>query len=293
MMSTLTDAQRLEIVNEATSWIGTPWHHEARVKGVGVDCVMLLCEVYERVGLLPHVVPARYPQDIMLHKGQEVVLGYLDLYGAEVETPQLGDVVVYRFARSFSHAGIYAGERENRACLSARADGASDQRRRWRSRRSAATLLRNAWRLTMGGLFGRGNAQNATQPTIAQGIRVQSSVYGKAIPIVYGTNRLSGNLLWYGSFTAIPVASPQGGGGKGGGNASGGTQSYTYTAAVAIALCEGWSHQRYRIYLVQHEHTQRRCWSAVPAAQLGFSFFPGSYTQAPWSYLSTNFPSKR
>lgn len=109
---TLNDSQRDSIVKEALSWIGTPWHHEARVKGRdgGVDCVMLLCEVYERVGVLPHVIPVHYAMDIMLHRGNEVVLGYLEQYGVEVEAPSIGGVVVYRFARSFSHAGIYVGD---------------------------------------------------------------------------------------------------------------------------------------------------------------------------------------
>jgi cell wall-associated NlpC family hydrolase len=107
----VTPEQRLRILEEAREWIGTPWHHEARVKGRngGVDCVMLLCEVYERAGVLPHIVPHHYPIDVMLHRSKEVVIPYLERYGMEVESPDVGDTVVYRFGRSFSHAAIYAG----------------------------------------------------------------------------------------------------------------------------------------------------------------------------------------
>jgi NlpC/P60 family putative phage cell wall peptidase len=33
---------RDEFIAEARTWIGTPYHHQARVKGVGVDCVGLV-----------------------------------------------------------------------------------------------------------------------------------------------------------------------------------------------------------------------------------------------------------
>ena len=44
--SVMSDAQRAAVVAEARSWIGTPYHHAADVKGHGVDCAMLLIRVY-------------------------------------------------------------------------------------------------------------------------------------------------------------------------------------------------------------------------------------------------------
>lgn len=44
--------KNLEAVAEAMTWLGTPYHHQGRVKGVGVDCATLLCEVYKEVGLM-------------------------------------------------------------------------------------------------------------------------------------------------------------------------------------------------------------------------------------------------
>ena len=41
-------AKNLEAVQEALTWLGTPYHHQGRVKGVGVDCGTLICEVYEK-----------------------------------------------------------------------------------------------------------------------------------------------------------------------------------------------------------------------------------------------------
>lgn len=77
-----------------------------RARGAGVDCVMLLCEVYEAAGVLPHVVPAYYPIDIMMHRSIEPVLPYMERYGVEVDQPAAGDAVVYKFGRSYSHAAI-------------------------------------------------------------------------------------------------------------------------------------------------------------------------------------------
>src|SRR5437868_4866381 len=77
------------------------------------------------------------------------------------------------------------------------------------------------------------------QPTVLHTLRVQTSAYGQGMPIVYGQNRIPGKLIWYGDFTPIAQTSKQASGGKGFGGGTTKTTSYTYTAAVAIALCEG------------------------------------------------------
>lgn len=73
-----------EAVKEALTWLGTPYHHQGRVKGVGVgvDCGTLICEVYEKVGLMDHLDPRPYPPDCHMHQmGQrylEFILGVCD-----------------------------------------------------------------------------------------------------------------------------------------------------------------------------------------------------------------------
>lgn len=47
-----TDPRRLAVIDEARSWIGTPYRHQACVKAVGVDCTMLIRAVGEAVGVL-------------------------------------------------------------------------------------------------------------------------------------------------------------------------------------------------------------------------------------------------
>jgi cell wall-associated NlpC family hydrolase len=103
----MTDPIRTAIVAEATTWLGTPFHHQGRVKGAGVDCAMLLAEVYERSGLTPRVDPGYYPPDWHLHRDAERYLDRLLMYARELDRPPLpGDVSVFRFGRTFSHGAI-------------------------------------------------------------------------------------------------------------------------------------------------------------------------------------------
>lgn len=102
---------RDEIVKEAESWLGTPYHHQAMVKGAGVDCAMILVAVYGKVGLLPEGFdPRPYPHDWHLHRDAERYLGHLLRFGYEVDAPERGDIAVWKFGRTFSHGGILVGQ---------------------------------------------------------------------------------------------------------------------------------------------------------------------------------------
>jgi NlpC/P60 family putative phage cell wall peptidase len=101
------DRVRAAVVTEAESWIGTPFHHAARIKGAGVDCLMLLAEVYERAGVAPHVAPPFYVPDWHLHRDAERYLEGLTRYAHEISDPPLpGDIALFRFGRTFSHGAI-------------------------------------------------------------------------------------------------------------------------------------------------------------------------------------------
>lgn len=100
-------AERLAVVQEALTWLGTPWHHQGRVKGAGVDCAMLLAECYEAAGLTTRVEPEPYPQDWHLHQGEELFQQEVERHAAKVDrTPLPGDIVLYRFGRTASHGAI-------------------------------------------------------------------------------------------------------------------------------------------------------------------------------------------
>ena len=99
--------QRQAIVDEAKSWLGTPYHHQANIKGVGVDCGMILIEVYAAVGLIEHFDPRPYPVDWHMHRDSERYLAEVLPRATEITIPpQAGDIVVCRYGRTFSHSGI-------------------------------------------------------------------------------------------------------------------------------------------------------------------------------------------
>jgi cell wall-associated NlpC family hydrolase len=100
-------SDREQLALEARSWLGTPYHHHGRVKGVGVDCAMLLAEVFERCGLIDRPEPGFYPVDWHEHRREELFIGWIESCGArETESPAVGDVAVFRFGRTYSHGAI-------------------------------------------------------------------------------------------------------------------------------------------------------------------------------------------
>jgi hypothetical protein len=75
----------------------------------------------------------------------------------------------------------------------------------------------------------------ANEPRAIHQLNLQSSAYGIARPLLYGLNRLAGNILWVDNFQAHE--NRQSSGSKQGGRVV--SVSFTYTASVIIGLCEG------------------------------------------------------
>lgn len=105
-------AERAAVAEEALSWLGTAYHHHARIKGVGVDCAQLLCGVYEACGLVKPVETGAYAVDWHLHHSEEKFSGWMAQYAHLVQDGPLkvGDVCLWRFGRTFSHGSIYVGD---------------------------------------------------------------------------------------------------------------------------------------------------------------------------------------
>ncbi len=101
------------------------------------------------------------------------------------------------------------------------------------------------------------------------------------VTLLYGTNRLPPNLVWFGDFTAIAHTEKQEGGKGGGGGGS--NTTYTYTASFLHALCEG------------PIHSVRRGWVnkevlSDPATK--FQLLNGALDQSPWSHLVGHHPDE-
>lgn len=105
--SSVIAAQRQAVLDEAASWIGTPYHPCARVKGAGADCLTFIAGVYEAAGLIEPVDLAPYPPDWHLHHDEERYLkGVLD-YCVEIDADPLpADIALWRFGRCYSHGAI-------------------------------------------------------------------------------------------------------------------------------------------------------------------------------------------
>src|SRR5271170_5398783 len=69
-------------------------------------------------------------------------------------------------------------------------------------------------------------------------LSVQSSTYGQAISIVYGTMRFAGNVIWSTSLQETRHVQHESGG-KGGGGGGATQTSYTYSVSFAVGLCVG------------------------------------------------------
>lgn len=101
--------ERDAVVAEAMTWLRTPYHHRAAIKGVGADCAMFPIRVYESLDLIPPTDPGNYPQQWHLSRGEEIYLGHLQRLAQPVSSRDAikrGDFGVWRFGRLFSHGAI-------------------------------------------------------------------------------------------------------------------------------------------------------------------------------------------
>lgn len=100
------------VVQIARSWIGTPYVHQASLKGVGCDCLGLLRGIWRELrGEEPEEIPA-YSLDWAEATGAETLYIALKRYAAEVAVRNIGpgDIALFRMLpRSpAKHCGIVA-----------------------------------------------------------------------------------------------------------------------------------------------------------------------------------------
>lgn len=102
------DERRVAVVAEARTWLRTPYVSCGNIKGVGVDCAMLLLEVFRQPrGPVPaDYDPRPYSPDWHLHQNEELYLAGMGLYSHRVEVARPADILVYRFGKTASHGAI-------------------------------------------------------------------------------------------------------------------------------------------------------------------------------------------
>ena len=89
-------------IEEARTWIGTPFHHQGRVKGVGVDCAGLIVGVARDLGIVNHTFTGygREPNNGMLEKE-------LGKYLTQIKDIEPGCILLFRFKLEPQHLAIY------------------------------------------------------------------------------------------------------------------------------------------------------------------------------------------
>jgi cell wall-associated NlpC family hydrolase len=101
--------QRARVVAIAKTWAfpPTPYHHRARLKGIGVDCGQLIAAVFEEAGLIPAVPLDNYPPDWMLHRSEPRFQNTVERYTRQVDRDiRPADILLFQIGRSYSHGAI-------------------------------------------------------------------------------------------------------------------------------------------------------------------------------------------
>ena len=133
----------------------------------------------------------------------------------------------------------------------------------------------------MSGFFGSKSKASSASPAVGA-LNIQQSSYGTPVALVYGTSRLTGNLIWYDDFKAIQV-STGGGSGAGKGGAGGGSYDWNYYTSFMVGLCEGPISAVGRVWEDK---------AVTNVSNLGGTVALGTSGQSAWGYLSTYHPDK-
>src|SRR5690606_2677482 len=106
----LHDAHRERVISATRGWIGTPYRHQASLKGVGCDCLGLLRGVWrELYGAEPESMPA-YAADWAEADGVERLADAARRHLTEIAVDEAapGDVLLFRWRAHLpaKHAAI-------------------------------------------------------------------------------------------------------------------------------------------------------------------------------------------
>ncbi|WP_434058440.1 NlpC/P60 family protein [Coralliovum pocilloporae] len=88
-----------DLIAEARSWIGTPYRHQASLKGVGCDCLGLVRGLWRFLyGTEPESLPA-YTPDWAEANGEETLAeaGHRHLLPISTDVAEAGDLILFRW----------------------------------------------------------------------------------------------------------------------------------------------------------------------------------------------------
>lgn len=93
---------RKQVIEEAREWLKTPFHHQASLKGVGVDCGGLVRGVYNNLGVTTPNCPVDYARTPRNDRLRQIVLQY----AVRTNDPKPGDIILFVLLKEPQHLGI-------------------------------------------------------------------------------------------------------------------------------------------------------------------------------------------
>ncbi|WP_246168550.1 baseplate megatron protein TIM-barrel domain-containing protein [Wolbachia endosymbiont of Ctenocephalides felis wCfeT] len=108
-------------------------------------------------------------------------------------------------------------------------------------------------------MFGLDAEQKVTHGARLKNLQVQTSAYGRTIPIIYGTARVAGNIIWSKPLREEAVTDKN-------------KITYNYYATLAIAICKG------------EVKKLKRIWADTKSLnfdEIDYTFYPGTEDQEP------------
>ena len=105
---------RKEIVAYAMTWLGTPFVHQARVRGHGGDCVAMVEGAALHFGIIEQGYRTNYGREPKMRE----IIGALTSAGCRrlhsISERQAGDILFIQWASTPQHLGILTGENPER-----------------------------------------------------------------------------------------------------------------------------------------------------------------------------------
>lgn len=97
-----SNVNRSAVVAEALTWLGTPYHHQGRLKGVGVDCIGLVIGVCHALKLTDYDITgySKRPDGSL----KQTMATQLNVIQREHAKP--GDILLFAFGSVPVHVGL-------------------------------------------------------------------------------------------------------------------------------------------------------------------------------------------
>ena len=146
------DTERLAAISEVRSYIGTPWMHQGRIKGVGVDCIGLTIIMARAAGAVPESEIAMLPSNYGLIPVQRnpLLRRTIEQHMVHVDRSEVlvGDILLGAWRNYPTHLLIVSNKVKNTLSAAPPFNVIHAQNDPWASRVVEEAFEWPAWRIT-------------------------------------------------------------------------------------------------------------------------------------------------